>query len=170
MILFCFVFSARAWSQSLRLEPLPALFCDEVFRDRVLQHYLPGLNLNCDPLISSSWVARITGMSHWHLAIHLFYDTFNLHWSYTDLIILSQIISTWNSNPNLLSFLDYPCKLGKENTLSWFCYMDLKAFYHVKKHFVIKEEQLDLEQGIILCYQMANNCHLELFLRISIIL
>jgi hypothetical protein len=34
---------------------------------------LPRLALNCDPLISASWVARITGESHQHAACFSFF-------------------------------------------------------------------------------------------------
>jgi hypothetical protein len=39
-----------------------------VFSRQGLENYLPGLALNHDFLISASWVARIIGVSLWHLA------------------------------------------------------------------------------------------------------
>jgi hypothetical protein len=42
-----------------------------------LENYLPALDLNCDPPeISASRVARIAGMSHWHLALLNFFFFF----------------------------------------------------------------------------------------------
>jgi hypothetical protein len=43
----------------------PALFCDGCFQDKVSWTICLGLASNGSLLISSSWVARITGVSHW---------------------------------------------------------------------------------------------------------
>jgi hypothetical protein len=43
----------------------PAHFCDGVFQDRVSQTICLGWLWTTIPLISVSWVARITGLSHW---------------------------------------------------------------------------------------------------------
>jgi hypothetical protein len=45
-----------------------ALFCDGFFQDRVLRTICPGWLSVTILLISASWVARITGVSHWLLA------------------------------------------------------------------------------------------------------
>jgi hypothetical protein len=70
--LFCFG-NTRVWTQGLtfaRQKPyhlsqpasLPALFTDGFFGDKVTWTICLGLALNCDLLISASWVARITGI------------------------------------------------------------------------------------------------------------
>jgi hypothetical protein len=43
----------------------PALFCDGFFWDRVSQTICLGWVQTAVLLISASWVARITGESHW---------------------------------------------------------------------------------------------------------
>jgi hypothetical protein len=43
-------------------------FCSGYFGDGNFANYISGLALNCDLPISASQVARITGVSHWHLA------------------------------------------------------------------------------------------------------
>jgi hypothetical protein len=43
-------------------------FVFSFFLIKGLANYLPGRALNHNPLISASWVARITGVSHQHLA------------------------------------------------------------------------------------------------------
>jgi hypothetical protein len=61
--LFC---STGAWTQGLHFEPFCQPFVAKgFFQDRVSQNYLSWLPSNCILLISASWVARITGMSHW---------------------------------------------------------------------------------------------------------
>jgi hypothetical protein len=69
----------------------PALFLWRVFWDRVLWTICPGWPRTVILLISASWVARITGMSHWHLAYECIFlnlkfyliminvDPYNLH-------------------------------------------------------------------------------------------
>jgi hypothetical protein len=42
----------------------PALFVKGFYQVASLSNYFSGLALNCGPLISFSWVARITGVSH----------------------------------------------------------------------------------------------------------
>jgi hypothetical protein len=46
----------------------PALFCDGFFQDRVSGTISPGLFQTLYLLISASWLARITGVSHQRLA------------------------------------------------------------------------------------------------------
>jgi hypothetical protein len=43
-------------------------FCDGLFRDRVSRTICLGWLWTAILLFSATWVARITGMSHWHLA------------------------------------------------------------------------------------------------------
>jgi hypothetical protein len=67
-------YSAAVWTQGLHLEPLqPALLLWWCFRDRVswsiCLHWLWISIL----LISASWVARITDVSHQHLASDIFF-------------------------------------------------------------------------------------------------
>jgi hypothetical protein len=53
----------------------------KVFWDRVLQNYLPGLASTMILLISASWVARITTMSHTGtLLLFLKEEVFSLIW------------------------------------------------------------------------------------------
>jgi hypothetical protein len=73
-----FFFFCAVLGFELRASPWatpPALFCDGIFWDRVSQTICPGWLRTTILLISAYWVARITGMSHWHLAsnILLFY-------------------------------------------------------------------------------------------------
>jgi hypothetical protein len=64
--LFC---GTRVWTQSLHLEPLhQPYFCDEFFRDRISRTICLGWLWTVILLISASWVARITGVSHRCLA------------------------------------------------------------------------------------------------------
>jgi hypothetical protein len=53
-----------------------ALFCDGCFQDRVSWTICPGWLQPEILLISASWVARITGMSHRHLAKKLYITTY----------------------------------------------------------------------------------------------
>jgi hypothetical protein len=46
----------------------PAFSCDGYFWDRVSRTFCPRWLPTTNLLISDSWVARIIGMSHWHLA------------------------------------------------------------------------------------------------------
>jgi hypothetical protein len=46
----------------------PALFCVEYFRDRVSRTICLSWPQTAIFLISASWVARIIGVRHWHLA------------------------------------------------------------------------------------------------------
>jgi hypothetical protein len=72
-----------AWTQGLHLEPLhQPFFVEGFFRDRVSWIVCPGWLWTVILLISASWVARITGVSHWHLG-HLEFliltkDTFTI--------------------------------------------------------------------------------------------
>jgi hypothetical protein len=63
--LVIFFFSTRVWTQGLHLEPLHQSF---FVCDRVLQTICWGCLWTAILLISASWVARISGMSHWYLA------------------------------------------------------------------------------------------------------
>jgi hypothetical protein len=57
------------WTQSLHLEPLHWLFSEKgFFWDRVSWTICLGWLQTVILLISASWLARITGMSHWRLA------------------------------------------------------------------------------------------------------
>jgi hypothetical protein len=61
--LFC---GTGAWTQDLHLEPLhQSFFCDGFFQDRVSWTICLGWFPTMISLISASWEARITGMSHW---------------------------------------------------------------------------------------------------------
>jgi hypothetical protein len=63
--LFCFV----VWGLNSGLSPwatLPALFLWRVFWNKVLWIICPVWFQTAILLISTSWVARITGISHWH--------------------------------------------------------------------------------------------------------
>jgi hypothetical protein len=61
-LFFC---STGVWTQGLHLGPLHQSFlCDGVFWDRVLQTICLGWPWTTILLISASWVARITGVSH----------------------------------------------------------------------------------------------------------
>jgi hypothetical protein len=51
----------RAFTLSHSTSPL----CDGYFRDRVSRTICPGWLQTAILLISASWIARITGMSHW---------------------------------------------------------------------------------------------------------
>jgi hypothetical protein len=59
LLLFC---GTGAWTQSLHLESLRQPFFMMGFFEIVLQTICPGLAIL---LVSASWVARITGVSHW---------------------------------------------------------------------------------------------------------
>jgi hypothetical protein len=50
----------------------PALLCDGFFQERVSWTICPGWLRTTILLISASWVARITGVSHQHPAIFIF--------------------------------------------------------------------------------------------------
>jgi hypothetical protein len=70
-LLWLFIFFLWYWS--LNSGPIPwatppALFCEVFFQDKVSQTICPGWLQTAIFLIYASWVARITGMSHWCLA------------------------------------------------------------------------------------------------------
>jgi hypothetical protein len=56
----------------------PALFCDGYFQDRISWTIFPDWLWTEILLISASWVARITGMSHQHLATFWKFDRYSL--------------------------------------------------------------------------------------------
>jgi hypothetical protein len=62
-----YFFFLQYWGLNLRSTPWaapPSLFCDGFFWDKVLQTICRGWHWIVILLISSSWVAKITGMSH----------------------------------------------------------------------------------------------------------
>jgi hypothetical protein len=62
---------AAVWTEGIHLEPLHQPFfgvCDGFFQDRVSRTICLGWIWTMILLIAASWVARITGMNHWHLA------------------------------------------------------------------------------------------------------
>jgi hypothetical protein len=62
---FFFFCGRGAWTQGLHFEPLhQPLFCDGCFPDRVSQAICLGWLWTAILLLSASWVARITGVSH----------------------------------------------------------------------------------------------------------
>jgi hypothetical protein len=59
----------------------PAPFCDGYFlRQSLSWTVFPGLTLTTDPPDLCSWVARITGMSHWCLALFTFFIQLVHNW------------------------------------------------------------------------------------------
>jgi hypothetical protein len=74
---FLFLFFLQYWglnSGPTPLATLPAFFCDGFFQDRVSWTSCPGWLQTVILLISASWVARITGVSHQLPAEHLPYN------------------------------------------------------------------------------------------------
>jgi hypothetical protein len=68
--------ASRLQSRLYCLSHTFTVFCSGYFGDGVSQTVCPDWPQNSILLISSSQVARITGMSHWHLAqIKLLYQT-----------------------------------------------------------------------------------------------
>jgi hypothetical protein len=68
-----FVVVLTAWTQGLHLEPLhQPFFCVGLFWDRVLRTICPYWLQTSILLTSASWVVRITGVSHWCLAVPKF--------------------------------------------------------------------------------------------------
>jgi hypothetical protein len=65
LTLFFFFCDAGAWTQGLHLKPLHQL-CDRFFWDPVSGTICVGWLHTTVLLISASWVARITGLSHWY--------------------------------------------------------------------------------------------------------
>jgi hypothetical protein len=73
---FFFFCSTRPWTQGLHLEPLhQPYFVMGFFRDRVSWTICPSWFWTMILLISASWVARITGMSHWYPASFVFWTS-----------------------------------------------------------------------------------------------
>jgi hypothetical protein len=71
-----------------------SFFCEVFLRDRVSWTILPGwLQMAMILLISASWVARITGMSHWCLALFsiFIYSSISLYLSIYLSIHLSSV-------------------------------------------------------------------------------
>jgi hypothetical protein len=67
-----FFFFFRYWGLNSGPTPQatpPALFCDGFLQDRASRTICPGWLWTVSLLISASWVARITGVSHWLPAI-----------------------------------------------------------------------------------------------------
>jgi hypothetical protein len=67
---FHFIFcGTRVWTQGLHLETLhQPFFAKGFFQDKISWTIFSGWLWTMILLISASWVARITGVSHWHLA------------------------------------------------------------------------------------------------------
>jgi hypothetical protein len=79
--LFFFFFFLWYWGLNLGTSPWatpPVLFLWWVFGDRVTWTICPGWLQIVILLISPSWVARITGLSHWHPATHFVFKSFLL--------------------------------------------------------------------------------------------
>jgi hypothetical protein len=67
---FFFFFDTGVWTQGLNFEPLHWSFLVVgFFRDKVWWTVWPGWLQTAILLITASWVARITGVSHWCLAV-----------------------------------------------------------------------------------------------------
>jgi hypothetical protein len=64
------VCGTRVWSQGLHFEPLCQHFSDFFFRDRVSWTIYLGWLWTLILLLSAFWVTRITGVSHWCLALY----------------------------------------------------------------------------------------------------
>jgi hypothetical protein len=79
--------------------PLPALF---FFRHRVPQTIFPGWLWTVILLISASWIARITGVSHQHPAHYLHFIDEKLRFGccYLFKITASGSYEWWNQNSN----------------------------------------------------------------------
>jgi hypothetical protein len=84
--LICLFFIWLGWGFELRVSHLiskhsttwvrlPALFCMGYFRGRILRTTFPRWLQIMIPLISAFWIARITDMSHRHLALLPFFIT-----------------------------------------------------------------------------------------------
>jgi hypothetical protein len=72
-----------------------ALFCDDFFQDSVSCTIFLGWLWTLILLIFASWVARIIGVSHWHLAcLFLSVEKLTMHWplasSYKTLTFFSE--------------------------------------------------------------------------------
>jgi hypothetical protein len=78
LFIFFFLWCWDLNSGSTPWATLPALFCDRSFRDRVSWTVCLGWLRTTILLIPASWIARIVGMSHWRLAVHLFWCRFFL--------------------------------------------------------------------------------------------
>jgi hypothetical protein len=79
LFFFC---GTDVWTQGLHLEPLcQSFFVLSFFRDRVLWTLCPGWLRTMIVLISASWVARITEVSHQHrLFLNLFFLQIRSHY------------------------------------------------------------------------------------------
>jgi hypothetical protein len=76
------------------------------FGDGFSQNIYPGWSQTLILLISASQVARITGMSHWHLAVECFYKCLSTIWRFFFCEVPIQV------------FL-YLCNLGCQSFLIW---------------------------------------------------
>jgi hypothetical protein len=73
--MYLFIYLLRFWGLNSGPSPWatpPALFLWRVFGDRVPRTICLSWLWTTVLLICASWVARITGMSHWCLALYLF--------------------------------------------------------------------------------------------------
>jgi hypothetical protein len=70
---YVYTWGTGVWTQGLQLEPLHQPIFWGVFSRQSLKNYLPGLTLIHNPPISAFWIARIIGVTHWHLAQYIFF-------------------------------------------------------------------------------------------------
>jgi hypothetical protein len=93
IIIIIFFCGTGVWTQGLHLEPLcQAFFVKGFFRDRVLKTTWPGLASTPILLISASWVARITGVSHRCWAYHRCWGRHGRHTLSTWVMAKSRIL------------------------------------------------------------------------------
>jgi hypothetical protein len=107
-LFFFFFCSTGVWTQDLHLEPLhQPYFCEGFFEIGSHRTICQGWLWTAIFLISASWVAKITGVSHWRPAIFFFLQNSEPSIYFYDVWLLLFFVSSFlvlGSNPRPHTF------------------------------------------------------------------
>jgi hypothetical protein len=117
-VLVPFFCDTGVWTQGLHLEPLQqSFFVKRFFETGSHKLFARGWLQTMILLISASWEARITDVSHWCLAVLVTFDKFVCPWNHWHsvwgLLPLSQVLRIW------LSLHPYKHPGSQYRGLSW---------------------------------------------------
>jgi hypothetical protein len=119
----------------------PALFCIGVFEIGFCKLFASGWLRTAILLISASWVARITGMSHWHLASVYALSPENQRRE------VSALIDLWTWEAVIIWKTSSPChpvlSAGSMRTQIALVYLVLYIFIYIYKYIYIYFFKID---------------------------